>query len=77
MLFFFYLQHIDLSFNPLLRHLPPGIAQLAEGLHTLKLRQCGLAALPPELAVCIGLKVLDVAHNALEALHRLLCILLM
>ena len=59
---------IDLSFNPLLRALPPGIAQLAEGLHTLKLRQCGLAALPEELAVCICLRVLDVAHNALAAL---------
>jgi Leucine-rich repeat (LRR) protein len=59
---------LDLSFNPQLRSIPREISALAEGLHTLKLRQCGLTALPPELGVCILLKIIDVSHNRLSSL---------
>ena len=49
-------KHLDLSFNPLLRRLPPEVAQLAPSLAVLKLRGCGLAALPEELCQLLGLR---------------------
>ena len=48
-------KHLDLSFNPQLRRVPPDICQLAASLTVLKLRACGLSSLPPELCALAAL----------------------
>lgn len=59
---------VDLSFNPLLRVVPREISRLAEALVVLKLRGCGLRALPAELGICIMLKSIDIADNSIGEL---------